>query len=224
MPKVPFRGYFYSKSIFRASSTLSYFTYWVWVLEGFTFVLTGSIPIAILWFDMVIPPWALRLGVLCWGVAAPGTMLVSSVVKYVLWPLALENEDPTNAKLLKSPVALIEHNLNFIAAISEVAFLGGLPIRYTGLTFTLIFGLVYVVFSFTVCHQWTDKRHGPQFIYPFLDPTLGYLTTAFLFALLMVLAFYHVLFCWIDHFLTETLGGGLVTHVTAVLALTALVL
>mmetsp|Transcript_6006 Transcript_6006/g.7785 ORF Transcript_6006/g.7785 Transcript_6006/m.7785 type:complete len:328 (-) Transcript_6006:457-1440(-) len=223
VPKVPFRGVYYSKSLFRGSLTLSYFTFWVWVLEGWTFLLTGSIPIAILTFNMELSPWIFRLAIVSWQVVGPATMLVSAVVKYVLWPLTLQNEDPTNANLLNNPVSLIEHNLNFIAAISEVALLGGLPIRYKDLAATLLFGVAYVLFSFAVMFQWTDRKYGPQFIYPFLDPTLGWLSTAFLLALLMVLTFFHVTFCWFDHFLTETLGGGLQAHVAAVGVLILLV-
>ena len=101
--------------------------------------------------------------------------------------------------------AFLLYHINFIACIVEIAFLGGLPIRYVDLSFTPIFGFLYVFFTYIVKDYWVDRRHGPQFLYPFLDTTLGWLHTTFLLVLLTFLSSFHVAFCWLDHVLTETL-------------------
>ena len=221
--KIPFRGFHSSGSVFRGSLNLSYFTFWAWVLEGFVFILLGAIPILIHTFNTSLSPWILRTALVGWEIAAPASMLVTTVVKFVLWPMAQKLEDKTNLGLLNNTMSLIEHNFNFIACILEVTLLGGLPIRYTDLPFTNLFGILYVLFSYAVKDLWVDRCHGSQFLYPFFDPSLGWWHTASLLGLLLFLSLFHVVFCWLDHVLTETLGGSLLYHGTAVVTLTLLV-
>ena len=54
-------------------------------------------------------------------------------------------------------------------------------------------------------NAWAAPCHGPQFMYPFLDTTLGWRTTACLLALLAVLTTAFGIFCALNHFITETL-------------------
>ena len=42
--------------------------------------------------------------------------LVSAIVKYVLWPMAME-EGENNANVLKHPGALLEHNWNVLSCL-----------------------------------------------------------------------------------------------------------
>ncbi|KAL7570048.1 hypothetical protein ACA910_017086 [Epithemia clementina (nom. ined.)] len=221
--KIPFRGVYYSGSVFRGSLTLSYFTFWAWVLEGITFLIIGGIPIWIQVWNVEPSPWIYRFGIAFWEISAPASMLVSVVVKYILWSLALRSGNETNLNLLRHPMTLVEHNFNFIACIVEVTLLGGLPIRYIDVPFTLLFGLLYVLFSYWAREYWIDPCHGPQFLYPFFDTTIGRQHTASLLGLLLSLSLFHVLFCWLDHFLIETLRGGLLNHVIAIAVLTFLV-
>ena len=67
--------------------SLAPFTLWCWVLLGVTFALTGSVPLlyATNRTDL-IHPWHLRLALMSFEVSAPCAFLVSTAVKYALWP------------------------------------------------------------------------------------------------------------------------------------------
>jgi hypothetical protein len=177
---IKFRGYMYSGSISSALMTLSSFTMWAWVLEGITFLLLGSIPLYMEYTDgMEPPPWMYRITFVFWQICAPTSMLISVIVKYVLWPAAAKAGANNNIQVLQHPGALLEHNWNVLSCLVEVALLGGgLPIRYYyDFVWAPLFGLLYVLFSHSMTMSWTtDRHHGPQFIYPFLDTTSTYRT------------------------------------------------
>lgn len=157
----------------------------------------------------------------CLIVASPCTQLVSAIVKYVLWPMALGEN---NANVLKHPGALLEHNWNVLSCLVEVALLGGLPIRYQDYALAPLFGLTYVLYSYAMVNSWAPPSHGPQFIYPFFDTTLGWLTTACLLGLLAALTAAFGIFCALDHFITETLQpDDIFSHVAAVVVIGAAV-
>lgn len=172
---MPFRGFMYSGSVTSGLLTLSSFTMWAWTLEGFTFMLLGGIP---LYLDMMEPSregaevsvWWYRVAMIGWEICAPTSLLVSSIVTYVLWPMALQQGE-NNAKLLKHPGAMLEHNFNVLTCLTEVALLGGLPIRYQDFVYAPLFGLVYVFFTYAMMHSWAAPECGPQFMYPFFDTT-----------------------------------------------------
>ncbi|CAB9529718.1 expressed unknown protein [Seminavis robusta] len=193
-------------SLSRGLMTLSSFTLWAWALEGIAFWLLGYIALtADTTSDMdhvAAKQWMYRIAAVLWEIAAPTSLLVSSIVKHVLWPHALQGNGATKSSIFKHPNALLEHNLNSLAALIEVGFLGGLPVRRRDASFAVLFGLTYVAYTYGMVHSWpqgvTDKKKdntngnddddikskldstrqpiqqspGPQFIYPFFDTTL----------------------------------------------------
>ena len=224
---IHFRGYMYTGSIKSGLLTLSSFTMWSWTLEGITFVLLGGISLYLAAdttdTSAEVPAWIYRVALIGWNICAPTSLLVSAIVKYVLWPMALE-QGGNNSNVLKHPGALLEHNWNVLSCLVEVALLGGLPIRYQDYIWSPLFGLVYVLHAYAVRQDWAPSEHGAQFQYPFLDTTLGWRTTACLLALLGVLTLSFGIFCGLDHFITETLDErDLKSHLAAVLVIGAFV-
>ena len=144
--KIPFRGIFRSKpySFARGIMTLSSFTMTMWTVEGITFLLMGMIPL-LLRAGYDLSPWVFRLAIVCWEISAPSAMLVSAIVTYVLWPILLQNG---NSEALKKPLVLLAHNMNVLAALTEVSLLGGVSIRYEDFPLAPLFGLTYVLFSY----------------------------------------------------------------------------
>lgn len=226
---IPFRGLLRTSpvSIKSAFMTWSSFTVWCWILEGSTFCLLGSL--ALLPADssrLVQSPWAFRAAIVGWEISAPNSLLVSAIVKYVLWPLTLGHVSKTGGNrnhVLKQFGPLMKHNWNVIAALIDLGIAGGLPVRYQDFALAPLFGMVYIVFAWSMMHSWCDAAHGPQFMYSFFDTTLGWKTSACLLALLLVLLLSFGIFALADHVLAEYLGGGLGTHCLAVVFLAACV-
>ena len=224
---IPFRGYFASGggSLSKACMTMSSFTMWSWVVQGTTFMMLGGMT---LYLDThpnhELSIWLYRAVMIGWKICAPASFLVSAIVKYILWPLALEAKSngpgTNNANVLKHPLALLEHNWNVLSALVEVALLGGLPIRYQDFVWAPLFGLVYVLYSYAMMYAWVSPKFGPQYIYPFLDSTMGWLTSVCLLALLGVLMLSFGIFYALDYFITEILPEGNVwSHVASVVAI-----
>jgi len=219
--KIRFRGMFrdFPYSLSRGIGLLSAFTRCSWVVQCVAFALLGAIPLllesgAVEGPDS-IPPLVYRLAVVTWEISAPASLLVSGVVKYVLWPMAVR--DDHNRKLIRHPSMLLEHNLNSIASLVEVGLLGDMPVRYQDVSLVVLFGMAYVLFAYSMTHRWCDSKiHGPQFMYPFLDTTLpGARPTVALLILLAVLVASFTIFCWADRVLAS-LGGDWKTHLVAV--------
>jgi hypothetical protein len=223
--QMKFRGVFRAQptaSIGSGLMTWSSFTMWAWILEGWTFVLLGVL--TLLPPDTAPLQWLYRIALIGWEISAPTSILVSSVVKYVLWPECAENSAKYQThNVLKHPGALLEHNWNVLAALLDIGMLGGLPVRFQDIGVAPLFGLVYVVFSWSMMHSWCHPDKGPQFIYPFLDTTMGWTTSAALLALLLLLMLSYGIFAWADHVLTEYLGGSIVTHAVGVVLFAACV-
>jgi hypothetical protein len=227
--QIPFRGVFRAQpaSIRSGLMTWSSFTMWAWIMEGWTFVLLGVLTL--------LPPdtspqlhvqhqWLYRIALIGWEISAPTSILVSSVVKYVLWPECAENSAKYRThNVLKHPGALLEHNWNVLAALLDIGMLGGLPVRFKDISVAPLFGLIYVVYSWSMMHSWCDPDKGPQFIYPFLDTTMGWTTSVALLALLLLLMLSYGIFAWADHVLTEYLDGSIVTHAVVVVLFAACV-
>lgn len=180
---------------------------------GVAFALSGTISLLHI-LNMDVSPWLLRVALLLFECTAPTTLLVGAVVKYVLWPLALE-QGSGNTAVLSHPILLLEHNGNVIMAITEVALLGGLPVRISHIAIAPIFGICYVGFTWWMADKWAGKEKGPQFLYPFFDTTLGWQSTFSLLVLLAVLSFFYCLFSYADYGISM-LAGGIWTHILAI--------
>ncbi len=160
----------------------------------------------------------LRTTLLSFEVAAPLSMLVSAVVRYALWPKALTGN---GSQELKRPHILIQHNVNVIMSLTEVGLLGGLTCRLTDMAVAPIFGVTFVFFAWTMKNKWLENGE-PQFMYFFLDTTLGKFTSIALMALLFVLTLFYGIFVLVDD-LILMLGGGLVVHTAVVVGVASLV-
>ena len=184
------------------------FTSWAWNLLGLSFALNAYITL-LTTSQQTIAPWILRTALLVYETAAPCTLLVAAVVRYAIWPNILRNGGSTNE--LRHPRTLLMHNANVIMALSEVCWMGGLPVHISHIGIAPLFGLSYVVFTWCTMHQWTNKCHGPQCIYFFFDTTLGTTTSLALLVLLAVLMVAFVIFS-VAQILLTSVGGGWIVH------------
>lgn len=192
------------------------FTSWSWNLLGLSFALNGVIALN---SQNDVSPWLLRMALLVFETAAPSALLVAFVIRYAIWPRALQHGDTTQLKL---PIVLIWHNANVIMILSEVCLLGGIHIDAHASYFSVapIFGIVYVFFTWYMIPRWS--KEGPQFIYFFFDTTLGWTTSIALLMLLVVLMVFYGLFGALVHVLSN-LQGGLFIHTLAVLVVSSLI-
>ena len=197
------------------------FTVWAWNLLGLSFAVNAYLTYASSLSSGLDPkpanvhPWLLRAGVVLFETAAPLTLLVSAVVTYAIWPRALEArnvEDPT--RTLKTFRSLAYHNANVAFAMAEVALWGGLSVRRQDVSLSILFGCCYILFAWTI-RNWWNPRAGPQFLYFFLDTTLGYTTTMALVVLCGVLMAFYGLFCLLQVTLDTYLGKSFLAHVLA---------
>jgi len=198
------------------------FSAWSLSLLGFSFFLSGLIPLLAIHFEnTTISKGLIRLAVLVWTMSAPSAFLVSLIVKYILWPHNVAQGKCTDG--FKKPFILIMHNANSIAALTEVGLMGGLPCRFQDFAVAPMFGLVYILFAWSMSHDWTNdfKRDGPQFIYPFFDTTLGSTCSIAIVALFGCFVLSFCLFSFVEFILTEYVGGGVVGHTIAVVLLSA---
>lgn len=197
------------------------FSAWSVALLGCSFLLNGSIPLMDAYWGWHVPHSLLRVGVLAWTMAAPASVLVSLVVTYVLWAQDLANGNSTD--FYKQPWILLMHTFNSIATFTEVGLLGGLPCRLKDFNSGPIFGIIYVLFAWTVSHArfWTEdfRRDGPQFIYPFFDTTLPNISSLAILGLFAAFISIHFLFSIAESIMVEYIGGGILGHGIAVVAL-----
>lgn len=162
---------------------------------------------------------ALRTSLLLFETVAPLTMLVSVVVAYALWPNCLRNGGSTDG--FKRKPVLLQHNANTIMSLTEVGLLGGLPVRYSDMALAPLFGIAYIIFSWGMRFRWVPSGE-PQFVYFFLDTTLGRTSTIALLVLVVILTLFYVFFVCIDDLLL-VLGGGKITHFGVVATLSMMV-
>ena len=197
------------------------FTSWAWNVLGINFVLSAYVAYQVHHqypYQHQVPSWLVRLALITWEIAAPMTLLIGVVVKYALWPAQIK-ESGSGENFL-TPRALLQHNANVIMALSEAALLGGLPIQFSHIAISVLFGSCYVLFTWAI--QMTWHGHGPAFIYFFMDTTLGTEHTIALHALLSVLMIFHGLFCAIGSLL-EMFGNNILGHATFAFAICVLV-
>jgi hypothetical protein len=165
------------------------------------------------------------VAVCIWEISAPCTLLVSSVIRYAIWPRVLA-ASRGNTATLKVGRVLMMHNMNSVYAVTELALMGGLPVRFSELSLLPLYGIIYVIFTWSVSMSWTDEPSttGPQFIYFFFDTTLpGLQPTLALLALLLVLLISFGIFCACEHVLAW-LGSGLMAHLAFCIVVCASVL
>lgn len=161
------------------------FTSWCWMLQGMNNLLGGCVALmASMNKADQIPEWMPTMALITWELSAPFSLLVSAVVRYTIWPAVLKKGVKHNLGGWRN---LLQHNLNAVVTLSELCLLGGLPIRLSHLGMHIIFGCVYVVFTWINCYSIVGREKGPQYLYWFLDTTLGATTTIALAVLLSVL-------------------------------------
>lgn len=221
--RVPFKGAFVRDggSVMGGIRCISSFTLCCWMVEGTCFFLAGMIPLFHYVPGTTISPWMFRLAIVLWEIGASVSILVSAVVKYALWPMAMEHGE--NAKLLKATSALMQHNLNSVAALIEVGLLGGLPIRLSDFAFPPLFGIAYLIYTYFMMYRWTDPHDGPQFFYPFFDTTLGAASSLMLIALLAVMSVSFCIFVGAEAVLSEAEKYAVMVPMTAIAILSAMV-
>lgn len=194
--------------------TLATFTHWSWIMLGLSFSLSAAIALDVSFgLEHHVSKPMLRAALVCFEIAAPLSFLVSAVVTHAIWPRVAKHGDLTD---LMHPRTLLMHNANIFFSLTEVAFLGGLPVRFADIALAPLFGCVYVLFSWSMRTAWVPvEKEGPQFIYHFLDTTVGVATTIALAVLLVVLMVSY--FCFAQmHQVLYMLGGGLLVHVLVV--------
>jgi len=196
--------------------TLFFFTSWAWNLLGIYFLSSGWIAWQLSRGSTNVSPLLLRTTLAAWELAAPFSFLVTTIVRYAIWPVVLKKTRDTS--VLRSARTLIMHNGNVLMVLVESALLGAPPVYLSHVALSLLIASAYVVFAWCTTHMWTTPDKGPQFIYFFLDTTLpGYLSTWFLFILFLVLLFFYVLFCSFETVLNSLESTGIVGHTLFIL-------
>lgn len=210
----------------------AFFTSWSWNILGIYFLFSGILTLYIdnelstnkssnssnTYYDELSNDKhmkiAFRIALILFEIAAPVSMLVSVVVRYALWPKALKGNGSDN---LKKITILIQHNANVIMSLIEVGLLGGLKVRFADMALAPLFGVIYVVFAWSMKHNWL-KNGQPQFLYFFLDTTLGKGTSIALLVLLFLLTVFYATFALIDDIIA-TLGGSFWVHLGVVIGI-----
>jgi hypothetical protein len=76
-----------------------------------------------------------------------------------------------------------------------------------------LYGIIYVLFTWSMAMSWNDPSAGPQFLYFFFDTTLpGLAPTIVLAALLAVLLASFGVFYACEYLLASIGGGSLLGH------------
>lgn len=206
--KIPMKGF----------RTQLAFTSWSWNLLGLSFALSSTVAFMVL-YDVDVPSWLLRVALLSFETAAPCALLVSTVVRYAIWP-QLKRSGVDTAPI-KTTQMLLWHNANVVMVLAETGLLGGLPVKLTHFSVAPCFGVLYILFSWYMIDKWTPTE-GPQFIYFFLDTTLGYMTSVIVMLLVLVFVSFYAMFGLLDY-MSSHFQGGPVVHALAVLATSSVV-
>ncbi len=172
------------------------------------FLLSGLIPLLSTygWEDLIADnPLILQAALIPFEIAAPSAMLVASVVTYAIWPQMLK-KGPQATAVLKLISVLLMHNANVLMVLCEVGLIGKIPFQLSHISVAPIFGIFYIFFTWFMTMRWSPQKGCPQFIYFFLDTTLGWTTTIALITLLVVLLSFYVLFFLAQDALEHTRG------------------
>lgn len=201
----------------EGTRTLLPYTSWSWNLLGISFTLNAIIAYQGGIRNVVLPQSILRVALILYEIAAPSSLLVSFVISHAIWPNILRQRGSTDE--IKATRTLIWHNANVMMALTEIACLGGIPVQLRHFAVAPLFGIVYVLFTWSLAHYWKSSE-GPQFIYFFFDTTLGAKSTyAILILLVVMLCFYG--FLAIASHLLHYIGGGLLSHLLFVFLICA---
>jgi hypothetical protein len=211
-----------SKVRLKGLRSIATFTWWSFFLLAFSFLGSSAVALLVAFnLEDLIRPWLLRFSILSFEIASPGAFLVSTVVRYALWPEAISQHGRKGSIHYRSFQGIISHNFNVIFVSIEICLLGGLPIVLDHLAIAPLLGVVYVIFSWWMATRWTMESN-PTFIYFFLDTTLGWETSISLLALVAVLVAFYVLFSQLGTVL-EYLEEGLVPRVIACIGIASCV-
>ncbi|OEU14924.1 hypothetical protein FRACYDRAFT_241482 [Fragilariopsis cylindrus CCMP1102] len=174
--------------------------------------------------------WLLRITFILWELTGPYAVLTSSVVKYVIWPAALRSQQiqsnsnsnsPNNSRKhnLAGYRNQLQHNWNSIFSLLEVTVFGGIPVCLYHITIPILVGCLYMILTWLLgiyyhfgYNNKTNSKDtkktsvGPQYIYFFMDTSMGILTTycmvGLLFAMMTIYLFFSVIIQILDT------GGG----------------
>lgn len=194
------------------------FTSWCWNILTVSFFLNGIICLANR-SSIFHNHLALKAAIILFEIAGPTSMLVSCVTKYVLWPRSLQGAN--GSQKLRLPVSLLQHNLNIISTLLEVCVLGIIPISISDWAVCVLFGLVYISFTWSIQNKLTDCG-SPQFVYFFFDLTLGkrWILTVMLGLLCSLLLFFFI-FTAIDDFVIWIGQRHIISHLVTSFAISA---
>jgi len=199
-----------------------------WNLLGLAFALNGIVTLLAAYNDdydkeNLVPTYyknLMRGGVIALTIASPSSMMVSTITRYVLWSQTKKKNSSTSH--FKSKRALLQHNANIIASLTEVLILGHVPLRIDYIPLPILYGTVYVLHSWNMIHRLVPTKE-PQFVYFFLDTTLDKkIVMLVLVSLLCTCALFHCLFTGITA-LIEYLDGGILCNALLVICLSSCV-
>jgi len=193
--------------------TLCPFTSMSWLLFGVGFIMRGLLGVVLheqqqqqqqqqqqdglhgLLFLLLKNRTYLRITFVMWELTAPFAMLTSSIIKYAIWPMALKGGKKHNLSCFRNQ---LQHNSNSILSLMEVAVLGGIPVCLDHLAYAILFGCFYMIFTWCtgIYYHGNQTTIGPQYIYFFMDTTLGAITSYAILGLLIALTTCFVLFSW----------------------------
>eukprot|EP00980_Cylindrotheca_fusiformis_P001224 scaffold331_cov117-Cylindrotheca_fusiformis.AAC.2 len=211
------------KYTLKGFRTISTFTWWSFLLLGFSFLSSALITLlSASGHEEFVHPWLLRFAFLSFEASAPGGFLVSTVVRYALWPAILKEKGPEGTVLFRSFHGVVTHNVNVIFILIEVCLLGGLPVLLEHIGVAPVFGIAYILFTWFMANRWIPGE-GPKFIYFFLDTTLGWDATKALMMLVAVLLGFYVMFANIDSFLEHRLGDAFLPRLLVAVGLASIV-
>mmetsp|Transcript_25328 Transcript_25328/g.39762 ORF Transcript_25328/g.39762 Transcript_25328/m.39762 type:complete len:630 (-) Transcript_25328:2350-4239(-) len=181
--------------------TQGFFTSWAWNLLGTYFFLSGLIPLLVIHGRKDVlhaHPWIVRGALIAFEIAAPCAILTSFIVTYALWPKAYKSHGASGTIGFKSGVNQFQHNANSLMVLAEVCLLGGIPVKMSHAALAPIFAGCYQLFLWCMTNYW-EPKHGPLFLYFFMDTTLpGKKTTIFMVALLVVMLFFFSAFALLE--------------------------
>ena len=209
--------------------TQGFFTSWAWNLLGFYFFLSGMVPLLVVYGREDVlhaHPWIVRGALITFEIAAPCAILTSFIVTYALWPQAYKSHGASGTIGFKSVVNLFQHNANSLMVLAEVCLLGGIPVKISHAALAPIFAGCYQLFLWCMTNYW-EPKHGPLFLYFFMDTTLpGKKTTVFMVALLVVMLFFFSLFALLAMAITKIEEGnhGALPNVAFVLLLSSVLM
>lgn len=201
--------------------TLCPFTSWCWIMLGSNFSFSGYIALlASMGRQSEIEPWVLQAALVLWELSAPFALLVSAVVRYAIWPVVLASGKKHKLGCFRNQM---QHNMNSVYALAEMALLGGPPLKVAHLSLPALVGSIYILFTWFNCYCYADEKFGPQYIYWFMDPTLGRKSFVALVVLLAVLVMSFLTFYFLEAIIHYT-GNNITAHCVCVILVASAVI